>query len=285
MRRRRGFTLVELLVVIGIIAVLISILLPALNAAREQARRIQCLSNVRQLTMAWILYANNNKGRLCSSNTQSAFSSTPNVWQANGAQFDFMLGGIKPPYPQVFWSWVAAGAVSADVQHGMLWQYLKDEGVYHCPDAQVFNTSTSYQINGMMAGPIGNPVTLLNLSQVRHPVSTFVFIESFDPNGWLVNSFETPLYPARLWPKFEVPGQNHLGGSAGTPISFADGHAIFWTYADPRTSQILKNAVARGSDASGAPTPTYLLPTLSGGADMFQLEAWSGGPIPPGFSQ
>src|ERR1700681_1419059 len=83
MRRTRfaAFTLVELLVVIGIIAVLISILLPALNTAREQARRVQCLNNVRQLTMAWLLYANNNKGRLCSSNTQSAFSATPNQWQ------------------------------------------------------------------------------------------------------------------------------------------------------------------------------------------------------------
>jgi prepilin-type N-terminal cleavage/methylation domain-containing protein len=283
MRRRQGFTLVELLVVIGIIAVLISILLPALNAAREQARRVQCLSNVRQLTMAWLLYANNNKGRLCSSNTQNAFSATPNEWQANGSNFAFTLGGIKPPYPEVFWSWVAAGAVSADVQHGMLWQYLKDERVYHCVGATVFSSSTSFQINGMMAGPIGNPVTFLNLSQVRHPANTFVFIESFDPNGWLVNSFETPLYPARLWPKFEVPGQNHLGGSAGTPISFADGHAIFWNYADPRTAQILKTATPAA--LGGETGPTYLLPTLTGGSDMYQLEAWSGGPIPPGFSQ
>jgi prepilin-type N-terminal cleavage/methylation domain-containing protein len=283
MRRiRKAFTLVELLVVIGIIAVLIAMLLPVLNGAREQARRIQCLSNVRQLTMAWLLYANNNKGRLCSSNTQNWFSPTPNVWQANGTNFNFTLGGIKPPYPQVFWSWVAAGVASADVQHGMLWPYLKNEGVYHCSDAQVFNSATSYQINGIMAGPVGNPVTFLNLAQVKHPVSTFVFIESFDPNGWLVNSFETPQYPARLWNKYEVPGQNHLGGSAGTPLSFADGHAIFWNYADPRTGLILRTAT-RASPPGGG--PTFLLPTLTGGPDMYQLEAWSGGPIPPGYSQ
>ncbi len=62
--KRRAFTLIELLVVIAIIAVLMAILMPTLQRAREQGKRAVCLSNVKQLTLAWILYADDNDDKI-----------------------------------------------------------------------------------------------------------------------------------------------------------------------------------------------------------------------------
>src|SRR3954471_17599673 len=73
----RGFTLVELLVVIAIIAILIAVLLPMLNKAKLNAQRTVCMSQQRQLVMAWHMYAEDNRGYLPSGNTEAAFGAEP----------------------------------------------------------------------------------------------------------------------------------------------------------------------------------------------------------------
>src|SRR5689334_17447316 len=80
-----GFTLVELLVVIGIIALLISILIPALTRARDQAMRAKCMANLRSLTNAWIQYANDNKGTLVRAET---YRPTPGTKDPGGWVWD-----------------------------------------------------------------------------------------------------------------------------------------------------------------------------------------------------
>ncbi len=82
--RRHGFTLVELLVVIGIISLLISILLPALNAARERAQRIACASNLRQWGQALNTYYDDNKGKL------------PQTMRKHGQRYPHAANVIEP---------------------------------------------------------------------------------------------------------------------------------------------------------------------------------------------
>ena len=111
MRRKRGFTLIELLVCVALIAVLLGLLLPGLGAARAQARRVKCASNLRQLGQTLQMYAGEYRG------------------QAMPLAYD----DVPPTY---WWGTNARGAV--DHTRGLVWPYLRSElrtdGVYECPD-------------------------------------------------------------------------------------------------------------------------------------------------------
>ena len=83
MKKSKGFTLIELLVVIAIIAVLMAILMPALNRVREQGKRGVCLSHLRQIQMSWIMYADENDGRIVNATPVRIGGDT--VWRILGS--------------------------------------------------------------------------------------------------------------------------------------------------------------------------------------------------------
>src|SRR5882757_1912409 len=159
---RRAFTLVELLVVIGIIAVLIAILLPSLSRAREQAKRVQCASNLRQIGLAVLGYNNDNKG-----------------WFPAAAAYQAVDDWI-------YWE---AGRVSIRDQ-GALVKYLSDkffvEAHYRCPSDDVSGHPSypySYSMNEFMGGlnlkpdPTNDLHTRIKITQVKRPSEKIMFID------------------------------------------------------------------------------------------------------------
>ena len=185
---RRGFTMIELLTVTAIIALLMSLLLPSLSAARDAARRVACLSNTRQLATAWTLYAHDHAD-----------------YAMPLAYFEFAdtRGGDN-----IFW-FGSDGAVTGRVDHarGTLTPYLDDalgEGsVYECP-SQPWGTyapqtrtnqfTTTYGYNGYYLsppntpgwggsfGPIGRK-PWQRLDTIERPTELMVFADTLLPVG------------------------------------------------------------------------------------------------------
>jgi prepilin-type N-terminal cleavage/methylation domain-containing protein/prepilin-type processing-associated H-X9-DG protein len=112
MKNRRAFTLVELLVVIGIIAVLISMLLPALNKARMQAKRVQCSSNLRQCGVSLLMYAQENNGWIVPVGAWGADPSDPNSYLSLGTNVAYepvsaTFGGVTLAQASPWLTWPA----------------------------------------------------------------------------------------------------------------------------------------------------------------------------------
>lgn len=235
--RQTGFTLIELLVVVAIIALLISILLPALARAREQAKQTVCLANQKSLAAAFVQYANENRDAIVGAYTDRSYQFESWVdWPMTPA-------GVRLS-PQALAQQVTADAEIRGIEKGVLYPYLINFNVYHCPSDSRFSRRPevgtiafrTYSIPNFLNGDqyyetqyVRGGKVRLRTASLKRSADCFSFIEEGDPRGVNMNSWvmrlniERWIDPLTVW---------HYNKGA---IAFADGHAVIHTWVDRRT--------------------------------------------------
>jgi prepilin-type N-terminal cleavage/methylation domain-containing protein/prepilin-type processing-associated H-X9-DG protein len=244
-----AFTLIELLVVIAIIAILAAMLLPALAKAKVKAMTATCLSNQKQLALAWEMYADDNQGYIINFNVDesSGVTSLPWRWQ-NPPKLNIPLNLVG----------TTAGDLSKLQQgymQGGLYQYAPNVNVLHCPADLRANsphnpgTSTppgsfAWGTYSGSAGMNGSPneganTAIKKQSTLLRPSERYLWIEENDPRGenqgaWVMNKAGTPTAtPPFSDAEMEDSTANWHGGTS--TFSWADGHAESHKWLDVAT--------------------------------------------------
>ena len=229
-RRRTGFTLIELLVVIAVIAVLMAILMPALNRAREQGKRGACLANLKNLTLSWIMYADDNDDRIVNGDSgEYGITSNGAYW----VQRDYVTTMTEQAKRQA-------------IMDGALYPYTKTIKIYKCPNVE----RKAADVYGQLSPPVRtysiadsmnckgwdqmNTKPIQRRMLITDPANRTVFL---DDGGTCPSAMGGWTVWATQWSWWDPPPVRH---GDGTMFSFADGHGDYHKWEDPRTIEFGK---------------------------------------------
>lgn len=228
--RHRGFTVLELLAVIATIATLAALLLPVLSKAKIKAQRTSCLSNLRQLGYAWVMYKDDNNEFLA----ESYPVSNDDVWVKGNMTLSNEVGNVEL------------------IRQGKLYNYNQSVAIYHCPADQgvavngvVTPSVRSYSMNCFMGArdpslaPIpstaGGYVPFYSTySELPHPSQLWVFVDE-DERSINDGSFITDP-TGNIW--FDFPAVSAHRHNFSYTLNFADAHSEVWRFRDPRSYDV-----------------------------------------------
>ena len=251
MKKPRGFTLIELLVVIAIIALLLAVIIPSLNLAKKKAAAAVCLVNVKNLSLGWYMYQDDNDGNIMNANMAQEYSWIKAPRDESGTVLS--CNQIDP---------VTDEDEIRGIELGVLWSYVKSAHAYNCPSDKVkskYDGTEKFVTYAIARALNGTPMTsddyiIKKFGEITSPGMRYVFVETAETRNYNMGGqfpMATPEFDDR-WGWWGPMAVNH--GDAST-LGFTDGHAENRKWRDSYTKVRIEKLILLGVDLYGREYP------------------------------